>query len=126
MSIRFMAAKKTSMRKRAGQTLVEVLVALGVLETVVLTSIQAFGTTFAAELQIQDYARKASCAEWWFNSLELPVSQAKIDEAPRTDESGKIRFDWSTIPGAYNTLRVILRVSNGSDSDVPFTISRVF
>ena len=126
MVVKKVTALKTSARKRVGQTLAEVLVALGVLETVILTSIPAFGTVFAAELRIQERSRKASYAEWWFNRLELPVSQAKIDEAPRTNETGKIRFDWSAIPGDYGTLRVILRVSSGSGSDVPFTLSRVY
>ena len=126
MALKKVTALKTSAHKRVGQTLVEVLVALGVLEVVVLTSIQAFGTVFATELQIQERARKASYAEWWFNRLESPVSQAKIDKAPRTDEHGKMRFEWSTVPGGHNTLHVTLRVSNGSDSDVPFTLSRVY
>jgi hypothetical protein len=126
MPIGVITAKKVAARKRGAQTLVEVLVALGVLEAVVLTSIDAFGTAFVAELRIQERARKAFYAEWWFNRLELPVSQAKIDEAPRTDEGGKIRFEWSTIPGAHDTLRVILRVSDGSGSDAPFILGRVY
>ncbi|MDR2179892.1 MAG: hypothetical protein LBP21_06265 [Synergistaceae bacterium] len=126
MPIRNIAPKKTPARKGLGQTLVEVLVALGVLETVVLASIDAFGTAFVAELHIQERARKAACAEWWFNRLEPPVSQASVEKAPRADEYGKMRFEWETIPGGYNTLRVILRVSNGSGSDVPFIISRVY
>ncbi|MDR1623285.1 MAG: hypothetical protein LBS00_13040 [Synergistaceae bacterium] len=115
-----------SIKKRAGQTLVEILVALSVLEVVVLTSIEAFGTVFAAELQIQERAHKASYAEWWFNRLELPVSRADIDAAPRTDEYGKMRFEWDAVPGNYDTFYVTLRVSNGSGTDTPFTISRVY
>ncbi|MDR1979457.1 MAG: hypothetical protein LBQ42_12050 [Synergistaceae bacterium] len=126
MWIRSIGARKKPARKRAGQTLVEILVALGVLETVVLTSIEAFATAFTAELRIQEKANKASYAEWWFNRLGFPVSQADIDAAPRTDEYGKMRFDWDTTPGDHNTFYVTLRVSNGTGTDVPFTISRVY
>jgi hypothetical protein len=115
-----------TIHKRKGQTLVEVLVALGVLGTVILSSLETFGMALVMELRIQERARKASCAEWWFNRLEPPLSQAKVDESPRAHESGGMIFTWSTIPGDYNTLRVILRVSNGSESDVPFVVSRVY
>ncbi|MDR1377054.1 MAG: prepilin-type N-terminal cleavage/methylation domain-containing protein [Synergistaceae bacterium] len=133
MSIQFIAkeciiAKKCVIAKnsRRGQTLVEVLVALGILGTVVLGSLETFGMAFTMELRIQEQARKASYAEWWFNRLEFPLTQAKVDKAPRTDEYGGTRFEWSTVPGDYNTLRVILRVSNGSKSDTPFVTSRVY
>jgi type II secretory pathway component PulJ len=115
-----------SIQKSTGQTLVEILVALSVLEIVVLTAIEAFGMVFAAELKIQERARKAFYAEWWFNKLESPVSQAEVDAAPRTDEYGRMRFEWDTASGDYGTFRVTLRVLNGSGADVPFTMSRVY
>jgi hypothetical protein len=91
-------------------------------------SLDALGAVFAAEMRIHERERKVSRAEWWFSRLEFPVSQAQIDAAPRTDESGATRFDWETetLPHQYNALRVTLHVSNGTGSDVPFTLTRIY
>jgi type II secretory pathway component PulJ len=118
--------KVRKMKKRPGNTLLEVLIALGVLGVIVPTSLDAFGTAFSAELRIHQRADKASYAEWWFNQLEFPVSPADIDAAPRRDALGKMRFEWETKPLANDALQVTLRVSNGSPADAVFTAIRVY
>jgi hypothetical protein len=115
-----------SSRPKKGQSLVEVLVALCVLGLVIPSSLEALGTVFSAEIRIHQWARKASYAEWWFDRLEVPVSQSVIDAAPRTNDSGAVRFDWETEFCEYGALRVTLHVSNGTGFDVPFTLSRIY
>jgi hypothetical protein len=113
-------------RKGSGQTLTEILIALCVLGVIVPPSIEALGIAFATELRIHERARKAFYAEWWFNRLELPVSQSMIDAAPPMDESGTMYFSWETEVCEYDAIRITLHVSNGTESDVPFTVSRVY
>jgi Tfp pilus assembly protein PilV len=115
-----------SPRKRSGQSLVEVLVALCVLGLIIPSSLEAFGVAFAVELQLRERERKMAYAEWWFNRLEFPATRAQIDAAPRVDESGAIHFDWEVESREYDALQVILHVSNGTGIDVPFTMSRVY
>jgi hypothetical protein len=115
---------KKGLKRRLGDTLVEILTALGVLGVIIPTSLDAFGVVFMAEVFIHERVAKASSAEWWFNQLEFPVSPADVGAAPQTD--GRMRFRWETTPGAHDTLEIILYVSNGALSDAPYKESRVY
>ena len=112
------------MKKRAGVSLVEILIALGVLAVVVPVSLNAFGTVFTAEFRIHERVEKASCAEWWFNQLNFPVQATDLNKAPQC--YGKMNFTWEASSSAHDALRITLRVTNGEPSDVPFTESRVY
>ena len=113
------------MRKLAGVSLVEVLIALCVLGIAVPVLLGALGDAFVAELKIQENAYVMSSAEWWFARLTFPVHMAEIDAAPRTDENGKASFEWETENLDNGAIRVTLRVY-GSLSEEPFTTSRIF
>ncbi|MDR1379769.1 MAG: hypothetical protein LBJ36_12070 [Synergistaceae bacterium] len=119
-------ARPTNPRKRSGQSLIEVLVAFCVLALIIPSSIDAISLVFAAELRVCERERKISCAEWWFNRLESPVSQTQIDTAPRANESGTMRFGWEVEFCEYNAFRITLRVSNGTGLDTPFIMTRVY
>jgi hypothetical protein len=109
----------------SGYSLVEVLVALGILGTVIPASLGAFGVVFASEIRVGEVSRKAFGAEWWFNRLEFPVSPANLESMPRADESGRMRFSWETENEAYGAVRVTLSVSGETPGDVPFVTTRV-
>ncbi len=111
---------------RRGASLVEILVALLILGLLIPVSFGAFGSSFMIGLRTREYADKVAYAEWWFNRLECPVSPISIEAMPRSDFKGRMHFSWSTIAGDYGTVRVALSVSNGSKSDIPFVISRVY
>jgi hypothetical protein len=115
-----------SLKKRRSYSLVEVLFALGILGVAIPAALDAFGAVLMSEIRIRELSRKAFGAEWWFNSLELPVSPTVLDAMPRADESGKMRFSWEIEEEAYGAFRVTLRVSNGALGDVPFVMSRVY
>ena len=113
-------------RKRRGDALIEILIALGILAVIVPVSLEAFSTVYTSELRLYERAEKASCAAWWFNRLELPLSPSGLDEAPRVDESGRMRFIWEMSPSEHGASRVTLFVTNGAPGDVPFKETRVY
>jgi hypothetical protein len=114
-----------ALKKRRGYSLVEILLALGILGAAMPAVLNAFGVAFMSEIRLHALSRKAFGAEWWFNRLELPVSSAALDGMPRKDESGRMHFRWETENESYGTLRVTLSVSDGARGDVPFVMSRV-
>ncbi len=111
---------------RRGASLVEILVALLILGLVIPVSFGAFGSSFMIGFRMREYADKVAYAEWWFNRLECPVSQTAIEAMPRADSEGRMHFSWTAVGGDYGSIRVVLSVSNGSKSDNPFVISRVY
>ena len=115
---------KKGLKRRLGDTLVEILTALGVLGVIIPTSIDAFGAVFMAEIFIHERVAEAAGAEWWFNQLEFPVSPADVDAAPQTD--GKMRFRGKKTPGAHGTLEIILYVSNGTLSGAPYKAYKAY
>ena len=112
------------MKKLSGYSLVEVLMALGVLGLVIPASLNAFGTVFVAEIRIQARVEKTESADWWFNQLSFPVYIADLNNAPQS--RGRMRFTWETSSGAHGALHITLHVSSGAPFDVPLTVSRVY
>jgi len=112
-------------KKRLGNTLIEVVMALCVLGVIVPASLGAFGTVFVTELRIHEHAYMMSSAEWWFSRLSFPVYMPDIDAAPRADRHGKVRFGWDTEKLDNGAIRVTLRVY-GRLAVQPLTVSRIF
>ena len=97
-------ARPGRVRKRRGDTLVEILIALDILAVVVPVSFGALSTVFTSELRLHQRAEKALCAEWWFNRLETPLSASGLSAAPQMDGRGKMRFSWEASPLEYGAL----------------------
>ncbi|MDR3264843.1 MAG: hypothetical protein LBT15_02415 [Synergistaceae bacterium] len=114
------------MKRFRGDSLVEILISLCALGVALPAILGSFGMTFSAGLRIGETVDKAWGAEWWFNRVELPALSSAMDDMPRKDASGKLRFRWETRGGEHEPLRVTLFVSNGSDTDVPLVVNRVF
>jgi hypothetical protein len=113
-------------KNRRAYSLLEVLLALGILGAILPAAFSAFGAAFMSEMRIRETSRKAFGAEWWFNRLEIPVSAVALNAMPRADERGKMRFRWKTESDARGALRITLSVTNGAPGDAPFVMSRVF
>lgn len=104
----------------------EILVSLCALGVALPSILGAFGMVFSAGLRIDRDVDKAWGAEWWFNRVELPALSTAMDDMPRRDASGKLRFRWETEGGGREPLRVTLFVSSGSNTDVPLVVSRAY
>ena len=106
------------MRRRGGDTLVEVLVSLLILALVLPSLFSALGVGLLGSSGLRAADDRLYGAQWWFNRLQRPVRPAVLSAMPRSLPGGGLDFSWSSRKGTHGEIWVTLEVRSALSGTV--------